>query len=130
MPVRYLQVGTLREHVGRMPVRATRRGYVDVGVWVTIDHLFNAAWMRRFGAQWPMTITSTGPQPHPTLARLIERSAITNFAIQNNTIDQRARVIARRRRLAAQHGLQVDAEGRLVPDGNVVIGANDSDSDV
>ena len=77
-----------------------------------------------------MVSTRGGSEVHPALQRLTERTAATNFAIRNNTIDQRTRVIARRRRLAAQHGLQVDAEGRLVPDGNVVIAANDSDSDV
>ena len=113
-----------------MPARATRRGYVDVRVPVAIDNLFNAAWIRRFGDAWPMVSTRGGSEVHPALERLVERTAATNFAIRNNTIDQSARQIARRRRLAAQHGLQVDAEGRLIPDGIVVIGANDSDSDV
>ena len=77
-----------------------------------------------------MISTPTEPQPHPALARLVDRSAATNFAIRNNALDQRARQIARRRRLAAQHGIQLDHNGMLIPNGNVVIGANDSDSDV
>ena len=128
MPVRYLQVGALRERRGRMPLRATRRGYVDVGIEVRVEPLFNAAWIRRFGATWPMVSTRGVVEVHPALTRLVERTAATNFAIR--AIDQRARVIARRRRLAAQHGLQVDAEGRLIPDGNVFFAPNDSDSDV
>ena len=130
MPVRYLQVGTLRERRGRMPLRATRRGYVDVGIEVRVEPLFNTAWIRRFGATWPMVSTRGVVEVHPALTRMVERTAATNFAIRNNALDQRARQIARRRRLAAQHGIQVDDNGRLVPDGNVVIGANDSDSDV
>jgi hypothetical protein len=130
MPVRYLQAGTLREHMGRMPARATSRGYVNVRIEVPIDHLFDTAWMRRFRAPWPMVRVNGLTETHPALARLVERTAATNFAIQNNAVDQRARVIARRRRMAAQHGLQVDAEGRLIPDGNVVFAPNDSDSDV
>ena len=119
MPVRYLQVGTLREHTRIMPMRATSRGYVDVRVPVAIDNLFNAAWIRRFGSAWPMVSTRGGSEVHPALQRLTERTAATNFAIRNNTIDQRTRVIARRRQLAAQHGMRVDHRGR-------VVGADDS----
>ena len=129
MPVRYLQAGTLREHMRRMPARATSRGYVNVRIEVPIDHLFDAAWMRRFRAPWPMVRVNGLTETHPALARLVERTAATNFAIQNNAVDQRARVIARRRRMAAQHGLQVDENGRLVPDGRVVFAPNDSDSE-
>ena len=129
MPVRYLQVGTLREHTRIMPARATSRGYVDVRVPVAIDNLFNTAWIRRFGSAWPMVSARGGSEVHPALQRLTERTAATNFAIRNNALDQRARQIAHRRRLAARDGIQVDDNGMPIPDGNVVI-ANDSDSDV
>ena len=124
MPARYFQVGTLREHTGRLPARATRRGYVNVEVEVRIDTLFAAAWTRRFNAGWPMVFTTAGLQPHPALAGMIERTVVVNFAIRNNNENQRAREIRRRRAQAARHGLRVDANGRL-------IGAvDDSDSDV
>ena len=133
MPVRYLQAGTMREHVGRMPARATRRGYIDVRIEVRIDPLFSTAWMQRFRAEWPLVFTRAGFHPHPTLNRMIERTAAANFTIRNNTVNQRARVVGRRMRLAQQHGLRVDENGRLIPDGRVVfapnVAPNDSDSE-
>ena len=129
MPVRYLQVGTMREHVGRMPARATRRGYIDVRIEVRIDPLFSTAWMQRFAADWPIVYMNNEYAVHPALERMTERTAATHFAIRNNTLNQRARVVGRRMRLAQQHGLRVDENGRLIPDGRVVIAPNDDDSE-
>ena len=127
MPARYFQVGDLRERAAVMPRNATRNGYADVRVPVTVNHLFNAAWMRRFHAEWPMVLAHGVVEAHPALERLIATTAATNFAIMNHMTDRRTREINRRRRQAAQYGLQVDDNGRLIP--NVVINANDADSD-
>jgi predicted transcriptional regulator len=116
MPVRYLQAGTMREHVGRMPARATRRGYVDVRIEVPIDPLFTTAWRQRFAAEWPIVYINDEYAVHPALDRLAERTAAAHFAIRNNTLNQRNRVVARRRRMAQELGLRVDENGLLIPD--------------
>ena len=128
MPVHYFQVGTLRERIGVLPRNATRNGFANVRVHVAFDQLFNTAWMRRFRAERPMVLAHGEVSTHPALDRLVAVTAATNFSIRNHMIDRRTREINRRRRMAAQHGLRVDENGRLLPGGGAVFG-NDSDSD-
>ena len=128
MPVHYFQVGTLRERNGVLPRNATRYGFANVRVHVALEPLFNAAWMRRFHAEWPMVLTGRGVSTHPALDRLVALTVTTNFAIRNHVLDRRTHEIARRRRQAARHGLRVDENGRLIPPGGAVFGI-DSDSE-
>ena len=115
MPVRYA-VNVENGHDqrrGRMMARATRRGYIDVFVEVRIDPPFTAAWMRRFRSTWPMTSTPTGLEVHRALARLVDRTGATNFAIRDYNRGRRGYWLARRRRMAAEIGLRVDRRGRV-----------------
>jgi hypothetical protein len=115
MPVRYA-VNVENGHDqrrGRMMVRATRRGYIDVFVEVHIDPLFMAGWVARFNSTWPMVRTTLGFEVHPALARLVDNTAADTMAIVDHNRSRRGYWLARRTRMAAEFGLRVDRRGRV-----------------
>ena len=115
MPVRYA-VNVENGHDqrrGRMPMRATRRGYIDAFVEVRIDPLFLAGWEARFKSTWPTVRTALGFEVHPALVRLVDNTAVDAMAIMDHNRSRRGYWLARRTRMAAEFDLRVDRRGRV-----------------